>query len=98
MLNKAQKLLLGIVLLVLVDVIWVSSSELTKVGIDLLIVGIRYLSMRCICFQFLYDDEKYDKPFFCTYFKSSMFTIYLVFLGLIAPWKESCNRNGNYAV
>lgn len=33
MLNKAQKLLLGIVLLVLVDVIWVSSSELTKVGI-----------------------------------------------------------------
>lgn len=77
MLNKAQKLLLGIVLLVLVDVIWVSSSELTK---------------------FLYDEENYDKPFFCTYFKSSMFTIYLVFLGLIAPWKESCNRNGNYAL
>lgn len=34
MLNKAQKLLLGIVLLVLVDIIWVSSSELTKVGSD----------------------------------------------------------------
>lgn len=32
MLNKAQKLVLGIVLLVLVDIIWVSSSELTKVG------------------------------------------------------------------
>uniref|UniRef100_A0A1Q3F5J7 Solute carrier family 35 member F5 n=1 Tax=Culex tarsalis TaxID=7177 RepID=A0A1Q3F5J7_CULTA len=77
MLNKAQKLVLGIVLLVLVDIIWVSSSELTK---------------------FLYENENYDKPFFCTYFKASMFTVYLVFLGLIAPWKESCKREGNYAL
>lgn len=49
-------------------------------------------------FQFLYENENYDKPFFCTYFKASMFTIYLIVLGLIAPWKESCNRNGNYSV
>uniref|UniRef100_A0A182Y335 Solute carrier family 35 member F5 n=1 Tax=Anopheles stephensi TaxID=30069 RepID=A0A182Y335_ANOST len=77
MLNKAQKLVLGIVLLVLVDIIWVSSSELTK---------------------FLYENENYDKPFFCTYFKASMFTIYLIVLGLIAPWKESCTRNGNYSL
>lgn len=28
-----------------------------------------------------------------------MFTIYLVIIGLIAPWKESCERqNGNYSV
>ncbi|XP_055625101.1 solute carrier family 35 member F5 [Toxorhynchites rutilus septentrionalis] len=77
MLNKAHNLIVGIVLLVLVDVIWVSSSELTK---------------------FLYENENYDKPFFCTYFKASMFTIYLVFLGLIAPWKETCVKNGNYAL
>ncbi|XP_037950307.1 solute carrier family 35 member F5 [Teleopsis dalmanni] len=78
MLSKTQKLILGVTILVLVDVIWVSSSELTK---------------------FLYDDEKYDKPFFCTYFKTSMFTIYLIIIGLIAPWKESCEKqNGNYTI
>lgn len=31
MLNKSQRLLLGLFVLLLVDVIWVSSSELTKV-------------------------------------------------------------------
>jgi len=32
MLNKSQKLGLGIFLLLLVDIIWVASSELTKVS------------------------------------------------------------------
>ncbi|XP_065369547.1 solute carrier family 35 member F5 [Calliphora vicina] len=78
MLTRTQKLILGVTILILVDVIWVSSSELTK---------------------FLYEDENFKKPFFCTYFKTSMFTIYLVIIGLIAPWKESCERqNGNYAM
>lgn len=31
MLNKSQRLLLGLFVLLLVDVIWVSSAELTKV-------------------------------------------------------------------
>uniref|UniRef100_A0A6B2E777 Solute carrier family 35 member F5 n=1 Tax=Phlebotomus kandelakii TaxID=1109342 RepID=A0A6B2E777_9DIPT len=69
MVNRTQKLILGTLLLLLVDVIWVSSSELTK---------------------FLYQDENFDKPFFCTYFKTSMFTIYLLALGLLAPWRDSC--------
>ncbi|KAM7345601.1 solute carrier family 35 member F5 [Cochliomyia hominivorax] len=78
MLTRTQKLILGVTILILVDVIWVTSSELTK---------------------FLYEDENFKKPFFCTYFKTSMFTIYLVIIGLIAPWKESCERqNGNYAM
>ncbi|XP_037042736.1 solute carrier family 35 member F5 isoform X2 [Bradysia coprophila] len=72
--NKTHRLLLGVFLLLLVDVIWVGSSELTK---------------------FLYENESFDKPFFCTYFKTSMFTFYLVVLGLIAPWKESCGQNAN---
>jgi solute carrier family 35, member F5 len=25
-----------------------------------------------------------------------MFTLYLVLMGMIAPWREACNRNGNY--
>lgn len=33
MLNKSQRLLLGLFVLLLVDVIWVSSSELTKVSL-----------------------------------------------------------------
>lgn len=33
MLNKTQRLLLGLFVLLLVDVIWVSSSELTKVNL-----------------------------------------------------------------
>ncbi|CAG9800718.1 unnamed protein product [Chironomus riparius] len=75
MLNKPQKLGLGISLLLIVDIIWVASSELTK---------------------YLYKDENFDKPFFCTFFKTSMFTIYLVVMGMIAPWREACMRNGNY--
>ncbi|XP_031616367.1 solute carrier family 35 member F5 [Contarinia nasturtii] len=74
MINKTHKLLLGIFLLIIVDIIWVSSSELTK---------------------FLYQNENFDKPFFCTYFKTSMFTLYLLVLGLIAPWKNSCDPNRN---
>ncbi|EDV36526.1 uncharacterized protein Dana_GF13002, isoform C [Drosophila ananassae] len=76
MLGRTQKLLLGIAILILVDVVWVSSSELTK---------------------FLYNEAKFDKPFFCTYFKTSMFSIYLLVIGILAPWKESCERqNGSY--
>lgn len=37
MLNKSQRLLLGLFVLLLVDVIWVSSSELTKVRKSLLL-------------------------------------------------------------
>ncbi|XP_016941031.3 solute carrier family 35 member F5 [Drosophila suzukii] len=78
MLGRTQRLLLGISILILVDVVWVSSSELTK---------------------FLYNEAKFDKPFFCTYFKTSMFSIYLLVIGILAPWKESCERqNGNYAM
>lgn len=99
MLNKAQKLILGIVLLVLVDIIWVSSSELSMVCSNRVVALLKHnLSLLLFLQFFLYELGNYNKPFFCTYFKTSMFTIYLVFLGLIAPWKESCNRTGNYAV
>lgn len=54
--------------------------------------------MYFLSLQFLYENENYDKPFFCTYFKTSMFTLYLLVLGLIAPWKEACAKNGNYTL
>ncbi|XP_017868418.1 PREDICTED: solute carrier family 35 member F5 [Drosophila arizonae] len=78
MLGRTQKLLLGLAILLLVNVLWVSSSELSKI---------------------LYEDDTYNKPFFSTYFKTSMFSFYLLIIGIIAPWKESCERqHGNYAM
>lgn len=40
MMNKSQRLVLGLLVLLLVDIIWVSSSELTKVRSS-------FLSYRC---------------------------------------------------
>lgn len=99
MLSKTHRLLLGIVVLILVDIIWVSSSELTKVFFILLVFSPKiFFNSNLTSFQYLYQNEKYDKPFFCTYFKTSMFTLYLLGLGLIAPWKEACNKKDNYTV
>lgn len=94
MLSRTHKLILGIAILLLVDLIWVSSSELTKViffsfGMQVPIID------SFTSFQFLYQNENFDKPFFCTYFKTSMFTFYLLILGLIAPWKDACEKSGN---
>ncbi|CAH1981810.1 unnamed protein product [Acanthoscelides obtectus] len=71
-LTKSQRLTLGSLILILVDIIWVSSSELTK---------------------FIYNNETFDKPFFCMYIKTSMFTLYLFGFLFWPPWKESCARS-----
>lgn len=74
-LSKTHRLLLGILVLMLVDVIWVSSSEATK---------------------YLYRNDSYQKPFFTTYVKTSMFTIYLLGLCFWPPWREQCSRNQSF--
>ncbi|CAG9766441.1 unnamed protein product [Ceutorhynchus assimilis] len=66
-LSKNQRIFLGLIVLILVDVIWVSSFELTK---------------------YIYKKETFEKPFFCTYIKTSMFTFYLLGFLLWPPWKE----------
>ncbi|CAG9820957.1 unnamed protein product [Phaedon cochleariae] len=75
MLSKSQRLVLGCLILILVDVIWVSSSELTK---------------------FIYNNETFEKPFFCTYIKTSMFTLYLLGFLFWPQWKDNCTRPSNY--
>ncbi|KAJ8936034.1 hypothetical protein NQ318_015440 [Aromia moschata] len=77
MLTKTQRLVLGTLILILVDVIWVSSSELTK---------------------FIYNNETFEKPFFCTYIKTSMFTLYLFGFLIWPSWKDSCSRSSNYVI
>lgn len=75
MLTKSQRLILGLIVLLLVDIIWVSSSEIT---------------------EYIYNNEKYNKPFFTTYFKTSMFTIYLLGLCFWPPWRDQCSKQPTY--
>ncbi|XP_015509918.2 solute carrier family 35 member F5 [Neodiprion pinetum] len=73
--NKSQRLVLGLLVLLLVDIIWVSSSELTK---------------------YIYQEAAFKKPFFSTYIKTSMFTLYLLGLCFWPPWRDQCNKPATY--
>ncbi|XP_053373579.1 solute carrier family 35 member F5-like isoform X1 [Mercenaria mercenaria] len=72
-LTKSQRLVLGVIVLIIVDLIWVASSELTK---------------------YLFKDEHFDKPYFSTYFKTAMFTLYLSGFLFWRPWRNQCRKNG----
>ncbi|KAM4025002.1 solute carrier family 35 member F5 isoform 3-T5 [Anomaloglossus baeobatrachus] len=67
-----RRLVLGILVLLLVDVIWVASSELTS-----------------------YIFQEFNKPFFSTFAKTSMFVLYLLGFLIWRPWRHQCtNRLG----
>ena len=51
---------------------------------------------KIILSQFIYTNETFEKPFFCTYVKTSMFTLYLLGFLFWQPWKDSCSRPSNY--
>ncbi|XP_053553979.1 solute carrier family 35 member F5 isoform X2 [Bombina bombina] len=67
--TQRRRLALGIVILLLVDVIWVASSELTS-----------------------YIFQEYNKPFFSTFAKTSMFVLYLLGFIVWRPWRQQCTR------
>ncbi|CAL8070171.1 unnamed protein product [Orchesella dallaii] len=69
------RLVLGIFVLVIVDIIWVASSELSS---------------------YLFHDEKFDKPFYSTYIKTSMFLIFLFGFIFWSPWYEQCQKGDGY--
>lgn len=71
-LSRPQRLLAGILVLLLVDVIWVASSEFTK---------------------YIFTDLDFDKPFFTTYFKTSLFMSYLGGFLIYKPWRDQCGRD-----
>lgn len=83
--NRPQRLAMGIFVLLVVDIIWVASSEFT---------------------EYIFKDLHYEKPFFTTYFKTTLFSIYLVGFAVYKPWRGQCvggtrfpvnaNRNGQY--
>ncbi|XP_061432332.1 solute carrier family 35 member F5 isoform X1 [Lethenteron reissneri] len=62
-----RRMLLGVFILLLVDIIWVASSELTW-----------------------YAFRTFEKPFFSTFAKTSMFVVYLLGFLLWKPWRQKC--------
>jgi len=73
-LTRPQRLLVGLLILLLVDVIWVASSEFTK---------------------YIFTELSYDKPYFSTYFKNSLFITYLLGFVVYRPWRDLCSRDAN---
>lgn len=51
-----------------------------------------------ILFQYIYKNAQFEKPFFSTYVKTSMFTIYLLGLCFWPPWRDQCSKPANYMV
>lgn len=103
MMNKSQRLVLGLSILLLVDIIWVSSNELTKVSNFSHLFHLFYnlsLDWKIInfLFQYIYQEATFDKPFFSTYIKTSMFTLYLLGLCFWPPWRDQCNKPATYMV
>ena len=48
--------------------------------------------------QFLFTKESYDKPLFTTYFKTSLFSIYLVAFLFWRPWQRQCCKQAHLCV
>lgn len=40
--------------------------------------------------QYIFNDAGFDKPFFSTYLKTSMFTLYLLGFVFWSPWRHQC--------
>ncbi|KAK4295034.1 hypothetical protein Pmani_032369 [Petrolisthes manimaculis] len=66
---NGRRLAEGIFVLLLVDIIWVFSSEVS---------------------EYIFSDMGYDKPFFSTYLKTSMFSLYLLAFTFWRPWRQQC--------
>ena len=42
--------------------------------------------------KYIFQDLEYDKPFFSTYFKTSLFMVYLTGFLAYKPWRDQCRR------
>ncbi|XP_043228403.1 solute carrier family 35 member F5-like [Amphibalanus amphitrite] len=68
-LSPGQRLALGVTVLALVDILWVTSSELT---------------------EYIFKVDGYNKPFFSTYLKNAMFSLFLLGFLVWPPWRSAC--------
>lgn len=76
-LTQTQRLALGVAVLLVVDIIWVASSELT---------------------EYIFHDQKYEKPFFTTYVKTVLFSVYLLGFLFWRPWRVQCRKKKDWKV
>ncbi|XP_077865118.1 solute carrier family 35 member F5-like [Saccoglossus kowalevskii] len=67
--GRSRRISTGVLILLMVDIIWVASSELTR---------------------YIFKSEDYEKPFFSTYLKTTMFMLYLLGFLFWRPWKDQC--------
>ncbi|XP_042221076.1 solute carrier family 35 member F5-like isoform X1 [Homarus americanus] len=74
MMGRERRLALGIFVLLVVDVIWVASSELS---------------------EYIFNDTGFNKPFFSTYLKTSMFSLYLLGFIFWSPWRHQCAQRNH---
>lgn len=72
--TRGRRLALGIFVLLLVDIIWVASSELS---------------------EYIFNDAGFNKPFFSTYLKTSMFSLYLLGFIFWQPWRHQCSHTSH---
>ena len=96
--SKSKRLVIGIVVLLVVDVIWVASSEVTKV-IDFSITFFTYQykkSVLVILLQHVFPEAEYTgRPYFSTYLKTSMFLLYLSGFLCWKNWWKHCKKTGS---
>ncbi|XP_060786130.1 solute carrier family 35 member F5-like isoform X3 [Neoarius graeffei] len=74
---QKRRLVLGVIVLLLVDVIWVASSELTF---------------------YVFVQQQYNKPFFSTFVKTSMFILYLLGFLFWKPWRQQCATQQQHGI
>ena len=43
--------------------------------------------------EFIFKDLKYEKPYFSTYLKTSLFTSYLIGFLVYQPWRDECRQH-----
>lgn len=41
--------------------------------------------------EYIFHELKYDKPYFSTYFKTSLFVVYLTGFVVFRPWRNQCS-------
>lgn len=99
-LTRPQRLIAGILLLILVDVIWVVSGR-ADAAFAFCFLNALPLQASSEFTEYIFKDLHYDKPYFSTYFKTCLFTSYLVGFVVYAPWRQEAaartpNVNGHY--
>ena len=62
-------------------------------GYDLKVDGYLVTAVLFSCSQYIFRRQEYNKPFFSTFTKTSMFVLYLLGFLLWRPWRQQCTSS-----